>query len=254
MKLTQEEIDYLAAWSREEWEPDCYRRPAHRVKCFSRSGSAALPRSRVPGRKCRPSRRRRSGARTCVRAAPCRESRDPGARPNALRCSAVRRGSRRRNPSDRVVSRVKAPARPAPCRASISKDIGRVEVSWRSSWRRKSEAMINPARAAGNLIHPMLVRFPFGLWLVSLVLGGAVWAFADVTDTPLPSSEVPGSSPAGRLPDATNHPERHPSPSQPTPLIRGWNLPTPEPLAPRDNPKSAPSLPGSGRQDVVPGS
>src|SRR5437773_5262336 len=32
MKLTQEEIGYLAAWSREEWEPDCYRRPAHRLQ------------------------------------------------------------------------------------------------------------------------------------------------------------------------------------------------------------------------------
>ncbi len=32
MKLTQEEIAYLSAWSREEWEPDCYRRPAHRLQ------------------------------------------------------------------------------------------------------------------------------------------------------------------------------------------------------------------------------
>ena len=30
MRLTQAEIEYLSAWAREEWEPDCYRRPAHR--------------------------------------------------------------------------------------------------------------------------------------------------------------------------------------------------------------------------------
>jgi hypothetical protein len=92
----------------------------------------------------------------------------------------------------------------------------------------------------------MRLGFPVRLWLVSLILGGAIWAFADATETPLPSSEVPGTSPAGRVPDGTNHPERHSSPSQPTPLIRGWNLPTPEPLAPRANPKSPPSLPGAG--------
>ena len=38
MKLTREEIEYLSAWSREEWEPDCYRRPAHRLQL-----SHALP-------------------------------------------------------------------------------------------------------------------------------------------------------------------------------------------------------------------
>jgi len=32
MKLTQQEIEYLSAWSREEWEPDCYQRPAHRLQ------------------------------------------------------------------------------------------------------------------------------------------------------------------------------------------------------------------------------
>jgi hypothetical protein len=30
MRLKQAEIEYLSAWAREEWEPDCYRRPAHR--------------------------------------------------------------------------------------------------------------------------------------------------------------------------------------------------------------------------------
>jgi hypothetical protein len=32
MKLTPAELEYLAAWAREEWEPDCYRRPAHRLQ------------------------------------------------------------------------------------------------------------------------------------------------------------------------------------------------------------------------------
>lgn len=32
MKLTQAEIEYLSAWAREEWEPDCYRRPAHQLQ------------------------------------------------------------------------------------------------------------------------------------------------------------------------------------------------------------------------------
>src|SRR5262245_49588982 len=32
MKLTAAEIEYLAAWAREEWEPDCYHRPAHRLQ------------------------------------------------------------------------------------------------------------------------------------------------------------------------------------------------------------------------------
>jgi hypothetical protein len=30
MKLTPAEIDFLSAWAREEWEPECYQRPAHR--------------------------------------------------------------------------------------------------------------------------------------------------------------------------------------------------------------------------------
>ena len=32
MKLTRTELEYLSAWAREEWEPDCYRRPAHRLQ------------------------------------------------------------------------------------------------------------------------------------------------------------------------------------------------------------------------------
>jgi hypothetical protein len=32
MKLTPTELDFLSAWAREEWEPDCYQRPAHRLQ------------------------------------------------------------------------------------------------------------------------------------------------------------------------------------------------------------------------------
>jgi hypothetical protein len=32
MKLTSAELEYLSAWAREEWEPDCYHRPAHRLQ------------------------------------------------------------------------------------------------------------------------------------------------------------------------------------------------------------------------------
>ena len=42
MKLTQEEIEYLSAWSREECEPDCYQRPAHRLQLGHRVPGAYL--------------------------------------------------------------------------------------------------------------------------------------------------------------------------------------------------------------------
>jgi hypothetical protein len=32
MKLTQGELEFLAAWAREEWEPECYQRPAHQLQ------------------------------------------------------------------------------------------------------------------------------------------------------------------------------------------------------------------------------
>jgi hypothetical protein len=32
MKLTAGELEYLAAWARAEWEPDCYQRPVHRLQ------------------------------------------------------------------------------------------------------------------------------------------------------------------------------------------------------------------------------
>jgi hypothetical protein len=30
MKLTHDEVEFLSAWAREEWEPACYGLPAHR--------------------------------------------------------------------------------------------------------------------------------------------------------------------------------------------------------------------------------
>jgi hypothetical protein len=30
MKLTHDELEFLSAWAREEWEPACYELPAHR--------------------------------------------------------------------------------------------------------------------------------------------------------------------------------------------------------------------------------
>jgi hypothetical protein len=32
MKLTSDELQYLSAWAREEWEPAYYRSPAHRLQ------------------------------------------------------------------------------------------------------------------------------------------------------------------------------------------------------------------------------
>ena len=32
MKLTQDELEFLSAWAREEWEPECYALPAHRLQ------------------------------------------------------------------------------------------------------------------------------------------------------------------------------------------------------------------------------
>jgi hypothetical protein len=32
MKLTAGELEFLAAWAREEWDPECYQRPAHRLQ------------------------------------------------------------------------------------------------------------------------------------------------------------------------------------------------------------------------------
>jgi hypothetical protein len=32
MKLTHEELEFLSAWAREEWEPACYQLLAHRLQ------------------------------------------------------------------------------------------------------------------------------------------------------------------------------------------------------------------------------
>jgi hypothetical protein len=32
MKLTHDELAFLSAWAREEWEPACYRLPSHRLQ------------------------------------------------------------------------------------------------------------------------------------------------------------------------------------------------------------------------------
>ena len=32
MRLTIDEIEFLSAWAREEWEPACYQLPAHRLQ------------------------------------------------------------------------------------------------------------------------------------------------------------------------------------------------------------------------------
>jgi hypothetical protein len=32
MKLTKDELEFLSTWAREEWEPECYQRPAHRLQ------------------------------------------------------------------------------------------------------------------------------------------------------------------------------------------------------------------------------
>jgi hypothetical protein len=32
MRLTRDEVEFLSAWAREEWEPACYQLPCHRVQ------------------------------------------------------------------------------------------------------------------------------------------------------------------------------------------------------------------------------
>jgi hypothetical protein len=42
MKLTANELEFLAAWAREEWEPACYRLPAHRLQLAHGVSGASL--------------------------------------------------------------------------------------------------------------------------------------------------------------------------------------------------------------------
>lgn len=32
MSLTHDELEFLSAWAREEWDPECYGLPAHRLQ------------------------------------------------------------------------------------------------------------------------------------------------------------------------------------------------------------------------------
>jgi hypothetical protein len=42
MKLTKCELEFLAAWAREEWEPACYQLPAHRLQLAHGVAGASL--------------------------------------------------------------------------------------------------------------------------------------------------------------------------------------------------------------------
>ena len=42
MKLTDSELEFLSAWAREEWEPACYRLPAHRLQLAQGVSGASL--------------------------------------------------------------------------------------------------------------------------------------------------------------------------------------------------------------------
>jgi hypothetical protein len=42
MKLTCDELDFLSAWAREEWEPACYRLASHRLQLTHGISAAQL--------------------------------------------------------------------------------------------------------------------------------------------------------------------------------------------------------------------
>jgi len=87
------------------------------------------------------------------------------------------------------------------------------------------------------------MRKAFALFCVAFLFG-AIVARGEV-----PKSDIPGASPAG-----TDDPSQKPANRRtPTPKPDP-NFPKPEPVAPKDHPSEAPNLPGSGRQDAVPGS
>ena len=61
MKLTHDELEFLSAWAREEWEPACYELPAHRLQLAH--GVVGRPIDRrlsKPGRKAKARRIKRS--------------------------------------------------------------------------------------------------------------------------------------------------------------------------------------------------
>ena len=72
----------------------------------------------------------------------------------------------------------------------------------------------------------------------------------------MPETKIPGESPAGApLPPSPTANPGHPTPKPQTDKLHPSqsNLPTPEPVAPNARPGGAPNLPGSGRQEPVPG-
>ncbi len=42
MKLTHDELEFLSAWAREDWEPACYGLPAHRLQLAGGASGAGL--------------------------------------------------------------------------------------------------------------------------------------------------------------------------------------------------------------------
>ena len=42
MNLTQDELEFLSAWAREEWEPACYQLPAHSLQLANKVSGAQL--------------------------------------------------------------------------------------------------------------------------------------------------------------------------------------------------------------------
>jgi hypothetical protein len=42
MKLTEDELDFLAAWAREECEPACYQLPSHRLQLAHKASAGQL--------------------------------------------------------------------------------------------------------------------------------------------------------------------------------------------------------------------
>ena len=42
MKMTENELEFLSAWAREEWEPACYQLPAHRLQLAHQVSGASL--------------------------------------------------------------------------------------------------------------------------------------------------------------------------------------------------------------------
>src|SRR5688500_8673071 len=42
MALTHDELEFLSAWAREEWEPACYQLPTHRLQLANGVSAAQL--------------------------------------------------------------------------------------------------------------------------------------------------------------------------------------------------------------------